>query len=643
MNAHRIILIILLLLTQGTYHPTWAEFDLVVDDVLKMEAMIPEGSWEEATVPDTLDLAERAKWSINILTHNLRPDRYYYTSGITFRPEEKSDGQFLPSLGTWDITPKNARTLSTLRVMTGSDENLEVDYGIMKALLEGIRGDGQMYYPVDCNKKGGTSYPQINALMLFAMINQHALDGNPLWLKWIDLMSKGLARVAIQVEDRAFYPAMCTIDPEGKWHMPDPDGVPPYEPGDKHGPTDEPQTDFEGYEGAARAEANRAMSALAQHYQSTGDTTSLEVAQRVLRYVLKPGMWAENSDEKRYPGYEHGIWSGHFHNGTQGLNALIDMAMITDNDWLKQFCREYYGHIQRNGIVRMGWFPAWSSMEKFGADPGLGQITEPCTMGDWIVNAAKMSDAGLGDCWDNVDYAVRNHLVEQQPCDTGRMREYLGYATGSENHKLLKKYMGGFMSGTPTRLSSERAYSPAACCNVNGAQGIYHAWHGITRFDKGVATVNLFFNRASNWMNVDSYLPYEGKVVLHNKQAHTALVRIPGWVDREKVQCWVERAGNSAKEAVTPPRYGNRLVFQDLKPKDKIILKFPVPIWTDQYTINEIKYSVTFKGSTVIDISPRETGEFYQLYQREHFKSDKAPMRKVNRFVTDRLIPLMTF
>ncbi|MFO1094303.1 MAG: hypothetical protein U0992_13505 [Planctomycetaceae bacterium] len=64
--------------------------------------------------------------------------------------------------------------------------------------------------------------------------------------------------------------------------------------------------------------------------------------------------------------------------------------------------------------------------------------------------------------------------------------------------------------------------SVAGCCTANGAQGYYYAWHGITRFDQGVATVNLFLNRASPWMDIDSHLPYAGKVVLHNKTAHTA-------------------------------------------------------------------------------------------------------------------------
>ena len=34
----------------------------------------------------------------------------------------------------------------------------------------------------------------------------------------------------------------------------------------------------------------------------TGDKASIEMARKVLKFVLKPAIWSENADEKRYPG-----------------------------------------------------------------------------------------------------------------------------------------------------------------------------------------------------------------------------------------------------------------------------------------------------------------------------------------------------
>ena len=413
----------------------------------------------------------------------------------------------------------------------------------------------------------------------------------------------------------------------------------------KYNPTDEPNSDALGYEGAARAEENRAISALLLHYQLTHEQASLDLVNRLVNFVLKPVIWTANDDEKRYPGREHGIWSGHFHNGTQGLNSLLDLAVVTHSEWMKQFVREYYENTHRNGIVRMGFYPAWSSPERFKSDSSLGEIPEPCALGDMAVDGVRMSDAGLGDYWDDVDYLVRNHLVESQFTDFDKMRHYVGVKEGSIEEANLRKMVGGFYNCTPTRIKGNVV---AACCNANGAQGLYYAWHGITRFDEQhqIATVNLFLNRSSAWMDVDSYLPYEGKVVLHNKQAKMALVRIPGWVDRTKLSCRIERRGLLGPHGITianPPYNGNYLMLAGLKAKDDIVLEFPVSMTTDHYTIAGNKYTVTYKGSTIVDITPRESGNIFQVYERDFMKANKTPMRQVKRFVADRIIPLGAF
>ena len=612
-----------------------------MDSVLDKSRLAPQGTWYEATVPDTIDLVERARFSINALTNNVDPDTFYGVyQGFTFN----EDPPQLQGL-TWNITVKNARTLPALRAMTGSDYNLETEYRMMRALLGEIREDGLVYYPFDGQAPPkGTSYPQTNASTMFAILNWYGRDGNPEWLKWVDLLAKGLRSVAISVEDRAFYPMQAGRDPQGNWHImnigqgpvferPDP---PPYDP------VEEPEADALGYEGSAKAEANRTLAALARHYRMTGDSESLQLARKILRFVLKARMWSENSDEARYPGYEHGIWMGHFHNGgTQALNGLLEMALATNSDWLKQFVREGYDHSRRNGVLRLGWFPAWSSPERYKRPGWLGGITEPCALSDVVLLAVRMSDAGLGDYWDDVDSIIRNHLIEQQIIDLDQMRKVSGVRAGSDGEQLLRRFQGGFAAGTPTRIGQ---YSVAGCCTANGAQGIYYAWHGITRFDRGVATVNLFLNRASPWMDVDSFLPYQGKVVLHNKQAHTALVRIPGWVDAGKVQSWVERATGS-KQKAEPPAGGRYLLFQGLQQGDKIVLEFPLTESRTQYTINGKKYTVSFRGSTVVDIGPFDAdGEsHYVLYQRGRYKSDKAPLRKIRRFAADKLVPLGVF
>src|SRR5215469_611941 len=146
--------------------PDGSRVTLRPEDVLDKEAMKPKGQWYEATVPDTLDLAESAKLYINVQTNSMDPKLFYAVQGLPFNGIPKRQR------GTWNMTPKNARTLPTLRAMCGSDYNLDVEYEAMRALMNGIQKDGLMYYPFDGNGfPKGTSYPQSNATMMFAMRN----------------------------------------------------------------------------------------------------------------------------------------------------------------------------------------------------------------------------------------------------------------------------------------------------------------------------------------------------------------------------------------------------------------------------------------------------------------------------------------
>lgn len=623
--------------------PLPADLDVVVPSA---QALMPSGTTYAAIVPDTLDLVEQARLSLNGLIGNLEPDSFYGVyQGFSLTREQPAH----PSALTWNISVKNARTIPCLRVMTGDDFGLEVEFGLLRALLQEVRADGLMYYPFDgSGPPKGTSYPQTNASLIGVILNRQGLDDNPAWRGWLDRLAGGLRNTAITVEDRAFFPMQAGIDPQGRWHVMNTESEPPYGKSQRpfeYDPLEEPRADAMGYEGAARAEINRAMAFLARHYQISGDEKSLQVARRLLRFALKPGIWAANQDEPRYPGYEHGIWAGHFHNGTQGIVALLDMALATDNDWLKEFTREAYENTRRNGIVRIGWFPAWSTPESQGHRPAmLGDLTEPCALADMIVGAVRLSDAGLGDYWDDVDAIVRNHLLEQQLTDLDQLRRITGVAHGTAADARLERFRGGFGGCGVTSL-----YQPsvAGCCTANGAQGYYYAWHGITRFDQGVATVNLFLNRASPWMDIDSHLPYAGKVVLHNKTAHTALVRIPGWLDGDAIQVRVTRAASpETSAAMSPPRLGNLLVLSGLAPRDQVVLEFPVPDSTDEYTIHGRKYTIRFRASTVVDISPRSDDGLpdYRLYLRNHLRDGRvAPQRSVQRFVADRVVPLVAF
>jgi len=103
----------------------------------------PKGSWYEVEAPDTLDLAEHARLAINALTGHLEPEKHYAVyQSFTFDKEPKLGGL------TWNLPAKDARVLPMLRAMTGSTQKLDVECGLMRALLGQLGADGLAYSPL---------------------------------------------------------------------------------------------------------------------------------------------------------------------------------------------------------------------------------------------------------------------------------------------------------------------------------------------------------------------------------------------------------------------------------------------------------------------------------------------------------------
>ena len=594
--------------------------DLRPEDVVDQRRMAPRGTSWESVVPDTLDLGERARLSVNNLTHNVDPDDYYYVFQL-FRFSGESKGLSYPDR-TLDITGKNLRALPWMRTMCGSQQSLDRQAGMMRAMMGTVGADGLLYYPTEGYRIKGTSYPMVNGIFALACDNHYALDENPRWLDWIQLVSSGLQKVAIRVEDRAYFPPESTVTPEGKWVW-NTRGVAtlPYNP------PEEPYLDSQGLEGCVKFEQQYEMRALVRAYRHGQKPETLELIRALTRFDRKLGLWQDTSLEG-VQGNEHGNFYGHFHGNTAPLLALLDIAEMENDPELKEIVREGYEHALSTGAARLGWFPSWFLPVKYQRDESTGRVAEGCAVGEMAELGVRLTDAGLGDYWDQVDSIVRNQLVEQQYVSLDTMKSYAGSGPAA---KYVEDYLGGFGEGSPAGKPPEMY----GCCSANTPMGMYYAWHGITRFDDGIATVNLFLNRGSSWMDVVSYLPYEGKVELRNKQARIALVRIPMWVDPGDVKAYVDQS------RARVPLTGRYMIFDGLRPGSVIRLEFPNPEFHETYWLAGTQYNVVLRGSTVISVAPdnRQSG-WIPLYQRANYRKTTAPLRKATFFAADKVLPL---
>jgi hypothetical protein len=616
----------------------------------------------KAIVPDTLDLAERARAGVNILTeimvHNTNHQPYqkgdYYRNPPVFSHEP---GGYIFVNGN-EMWGKAAEVLLEMRLMSGSDQNADLDDPMFHGMVSCIEADNLFYSYV--KKVEGNQLVDLEDFadlvsggrVMLSLIAKYQLDSNPEWLTEVKRLAKGYHDFAITKDDYAYYPVGrvggALSRPRSGWSNDDePIGNSIY-------------TYKDWYECASNLifTYGGIVQGLCSWYNISGEQESLELAGKLVKFMVKPRFWHPETEPENIVSAQHAHFEGHVHANVRGLWAILEYAILTNDEKLKTFVRDGYEYVRTFGI------------------PRIGLLGEGCTVGDMTCLAIKLTDAGIGDYWEDVDQYVRNHLTEIQVLEEEPIRRIVEASPVKEvkswedAEHFIERQIGALCGDAthPTLATVGHMH----CCSYNGLIGYYHAWEAIIREKSGVAQVNLLLNRASPWLDIDSYLPYEGKVQIHNKTAQLLSVRIPRWVDQKTVLSQVNKRE-------TPSSWlGRYLVFDQIAPGDTITIKFPIvesretyqsgweglqiPGWTEitlpfeqdtmprpfEYVVSAAQkkpaelttFTCYFKGNTLVDIQPRETGLGYPLYQRERFKQDKAPMVELTRYVSTKTIKL---
>ena len=599
------------------------------------------GERYEAVVPDTLDLSERCRLGLHGLAGTTDPDCYYqmwfaavYATREPYLSHSGADGS---------CTPKFAESFPLLRTACGSQDYLEMETQQMAHLVRNVSSDDGLYYTVwKPDRPWHSNYmPHFYAAaredfswvgavgrMMRAMMAWQARDGDPRWDDRLRAMARGAAKIAFYRDDYAYYPdgghSHQFAYPRSGWVT-----------------TDEPQSDTESGEGSVLDSLGHPIYGLARWYMQSGDKEALELARKLTSFCMLPKMWGGLAEEVGVHGGEQGHFHSHNHGHMAALRGILAYGMATLDPRVLEFVRRNYEHLRTYMIPRIGWFPA------NGIGDGAWCQAEGCNLGDQIALGIRLSDLGVGDYWEDVDGLVRNLLMEQQLVDADKLRAVAAASPlrpegtplpGQETAEGMPERIVGILA-SGAAANSLPAGGVLGCCTANATQGLYYAWEGALRCQGDTAQVNLLVNRASRLADVDSYLPYEGKVVIHNKGARRISVRVLSWIDRRELQLSV----SGQARPLSP--VGNYLVVDELKPGDEIVLRFPVPESKASYTAHhrvwrrERVYTYTLRGSTVVDVTPKETSPCnIPIYDRGDMRQDPVPMKKAVRFVPDQVI-----
>ena len=285
-----------------------------------------------------------------------------------------------------------------------------------------------------------------------------------------------------------------------------------------------------------------------------------------------------------------------------------------------------------NGELTVGYFPDTLYVPLF-------RFSEICEVADMMALGLKLTVAGVGDFWDDVDRWTRNMFVEGQL--TPERAEWL--ARRAEHFpvspidpvletadRVLERNIGAF-DGWPTANdwhsdSSESGHGIMHCCTGNGARAIYYVWQHILTHADGRLRVNLLLNRASPWADIDSHIPYTGQVDVRVKQAVDLALRIPEWVTPQQVRVQVDGAERSLGWD------GRYALVGGVTPGQRAVMTFPIFERVDKVWIEKDDYTLVRKGNDVVAIDP--PGKNCPLYQREHYRANTTRWRKIERFVS---------
>jgi hypothetical protein len=640
---------------------------------LELRSSVYSGTRTRETVPDTLDLSDNARLAVNGILGTVDPDvlhTMWFSIALNRRTPWMRHGE--PDTVN---DSKTAESLPLVRLMSGSERYLDLEMAQRRALLSRFDTEDGLYwnrydprYPWQFSyteasdiiyaartRKTDLSNVAADGQMIRSLLLWRALEGSDRWDGLVTGLVRGLDRIAVHLPDYSFFP-------DGGF------GSPFDYPRTGWIDTHEPMSETEGGEGTVVFYQAHQIYGLTKWHEASGDPKALELAGKLARFVMLPRFWGGVVDpagpKQHLPhiaagapsppgiaGREMGHWYTHFHARAATVRALLEYGRVARDERALEMCRRFYEYSWGYALPRTGW------MNHF---PGGMDMCEPCGLGDIVALGIRLSDAGLGDYWDDVDSVVRNQLVEQQlsrrdllerAVDASRELapdEVAGppgrYHVGRD---VIERSLGLWGAvGRPTCIEDPWIMQ---CCSGNGTKGFYYAWEGALREeparaggsppkDGGRAVVNLLLNRAGRTVTVDSWLPWEGKVRVRSRGADRVSVRIPWWVDRRALRALV---GGRPRE---PGWLGSYASFDGLGPAAALELSFPVPTTRTRGTVcagmpgKERAYECTFHGSTLVDISPRDMDPAnYPLYLRDHMKTGPAPLREVERFVPDRV------
>jgi hypothetical protein len=529
-------------------------------------------------VPDTYFLEDAALLARDSILARLDP-------ALAYQPYFRLDlGGEVPEAkhASWDYCDMAGRFVDALILtapMVGAGPPCEAEEGLRAFLLSRANPRDGLFYDGEAPWSTYAADMFCQGRVLLGLVSWFLLTGDPVVEERLEGLIGGLSRIAVWEGDACSYPTDIRI--EGRW--------------------------AEGglWKGAAPGYAAQQMVGLARYARATGSPAALRLAAGLARHFV--GCGVVNTD---------GTFKGHTH--SQGILpsvlGVLAYALVAGDGELAAWAQRVYEHARRF-TSSFGWLPdglGFTPDENFFAGS-----CETCALTDLIELAITLTEAGLGDYWDDVERYARNQLLEQQFRET--TKAVPADALARSTTPVAQILRGAFDScARPNSLLGDLHGVVEGCCTPAGARACFLVWDRIVTPRADGVYVNLAFSRDAPSLRLISAEPYRGELRLEVHQAAPFFLRLPEWTELDSERLTVDGVERPAE------RRGRYLALGEARPGQTFVVTYPLPVRDRTETIAGQEYATRWKGGMVTRIAPH--GERYPIYERAFFEDGEPPM-----------------
>ncbi|MZQ83695.1 hypothetical protein GQF01_16400 [Paenibacillus sp. 5J-6] len=556
-------------------------------------------------IPDTLMLEERAAHAINAMIGMADRDHNY----IPFFAADLMHKPAFMTHGDWDYGSSHGRMIDGLilaRHMSGEEFGKEVEERYRANLLSFFKEDGMSYRQINPTRNWEPNANLIDQRAVILSLTTWFMEtGDPKVKEAADRHVAALKRIAIKERDVWYYPA--SEYKETGWPSsnaiqlrlaPDP-----------------------------AAFCGRLVMPLLKYHELTGNQDAFELCQFFTALIMeRSGVFNPDGSFNDSLAYR----SGHFHTRIGTLDAIARFGVFTGDAAMLAWVKKSYDWALTK-CTNFGWTPGDLHEQAYEH--------ETCSLVDLIATGITLAQSGYVEYWGTVERFLRNHLAESQLLDLDWVEEAddksADIPANKSFYKVAERTRGSFAGYSAPNdfvcdVNEGRGHTNdlQICCLGSGTRGLFMGWSNTITEKKGAISVNFLLNRGSKWLDVSSYLPHEGKVVL---DIHTDIprlqIRIPEWAGFTKIKFVRERNGEVIEgKGSEASSWVNKhfLLLGSAVAGEKITVTFPLSFRKTLENAVGQTFETEWRGDDVVNITPKGTKK--PLYSgRQVF--EEAPMK----------------